>query len=63
MEILLIGGIIFAIFTALLAKKQGRSVGLAAVLGFCFGIFALIGYAIAGESEEKKVERMRRIMR
>lgn len=31
-----------------LAENQGRDTTLAAVLGVLFGVFAVIGYAIAG---------------
>lgn len=37
-----------------LAKKQGRSPGLAAFLGFVFGLFALIGYYIAGDKKKEQ---------
>jgi hypothetical protein len=32
-----------------MAEKRGRDVIIAAVLGALFGIFAVIGYAIAGD--------------
>lgn len=32
-----------------MAEKRGRDTFLAAVLGALFGIFAVIGYAIAGD--------------
>lgn len=31
-----------------LAEKNGRDTGLAIVLGFFFGIFAVVGYLLAG---------------
>lgn len=31
-----------------MAENQGRDTALAAVLGVLFGVFAIIGYAIAG---------------
>lgn len=31
-----------------IAKEKGRNAKLASVLGFFFGLFALIGYSIAG---------------
>lgn len=34
-----------------LAKKQGRNTVLGALLGFLFGIFAVIGYYIAGDKK------------
>ena len=41
-----------------IAEKQGRNAGLAAVLGFFFGLFAVIGYYIAGDKnpEDSKSE-------
>lgn len=41
----------------LIAKGQGRSPGLAAVLGFIFGLFALVGYFIAGNKKNKEDEK------
>jgi len=34
-----------------MAEKRGRDTFLAAVLGALFGIFAVIGYAIAGDKQ------------
>lgn len=34
-----------------MAEKRGRDTTLAAVLGALFGIFAVIGYAIAGDKK------------
>lgn len=34
-----------------LAEKQGRNVVLAAVLGLVFGLFAIVGYLIAGNKK------------
>lgn len=34
-----------------IAKKNGRETTLAAILGFLFGIFAVLGYYIAGEKK------------
>ena len=48
--------IFFAIVTANMAKNRGRDAALAAGLGFFFGIFAVIGYAIAGKTMEQKVK-------
>ena len=46
----------FAAICLKMAESRGRSTGLAAFLGFFFGIFAVIGYAIAGRTEEKQIE-------
>ena len=32
-----------------MAEKRGRDAGLGAILGALFGLFAVIGYAIAGD--------------
>lgn len=45
-----------------IAEKNGRHARLAFALGFLFGIFGVIGYAIAGETEVQKVERLDRIL-
>lgn len=50
---------IFSILVAILwgyicykmAEKRGRDTFLAAILGALFGIFAVIGYAIAGDKK------------
>lgn len=34
-----------------MAEKRHRDTTLGAILGACFGIFAVIGYAIAGDKE------------
>ena len=34
-----------------MAEKRGRDVTIAAVLGALFGVFAVIGYAIAGDKK------------
>lgn len=34
-----------------MAEKRHRDTTLAAILGACFGILAVIGYAIAGDKE------------
>ena len=34
-----------------MAEKQGRNTVLAAVLGLIFGLFAIVGYLIAGEKK------------
>jgi predicted permease len=31
-----------------MAEKRGRDTVIAAILGACFGVFAVVGYAIAG---------------
>ena len=35
-----------------MAKKRGRDTFLAAVLGALFGVFTVIGYAIAGDKRK-----------
>ena len=34
-----------------MAEKRGRDTTLAAILGALFGVFAVIGYAIAGNKD------------
>jgi len=63
MEIMIIGIIIFAVICYFMAKSRGRSPALGAILGALFGIFAVIGYAIAGKTQIKKAEEMEDFMR
>lgn len=50
-----IGIILFAILWGYIccrmAEKRGRDGILGAILGACFGILAVIGYAIAGDKK------------
>ena len=39
-----------------MAEKRGREKWLGLLLGFLFGIFALFGYLIAGDTSEKKAK-------
>ena len=32
-----------------MAEKRGRDTFIAAILGACFGLFAVLGYALAGD--------------
>lgn len=54
--------ILFAIFWAFvcnrMAKKNGRGEILATILGLFFGLFAVIGYAIAGKTSVVKMKEM-----
>ena len=43
-----------------IAEKNGRSKNLAIFLGIFFGIFAVIGYLIIGETELRKIERIKK---
>jgi hypothetical protein len=44
-----------------IAIKNGRDKNLAIFLGIFFGLFAVIGYLIIGETETKKIERIKKI--
>ena len=53
MSILSILGIIaFALICYQMAEKRDRNPIVGAILGGLFGIFAVIGYAIAGDKKE-----------
>lgn len=54
MEIIiqLIVGILMMFWCYKVAEKNGRNVVLALFLSFFFGIFAVIGYYIAGKKEQ-----------
>ena len=41
----------FAILTSIAAKSKNRSILNAFIMGFLFGVFALIGYLISGEKK------------
>lgn len=47
--------LLFAVFWGYLcyrmAEKRGRDATLGAILGALFGVFAIIGYAIAGDKK------------
>lgn len=49
---------IFAYITANMAEKRGRNKWTGAFCGFLFGIFAVITYAIMGDTEERKTDRL-----
>lgn len=46
--VLLIVGILFALICAAMANSRGRSVPLWGVLGFCFGLLAVIALLVLG---------------
>ncbi len=61
-------GILAALVCVWLAKTQGRDKSefwgvVPFLLGFFFGIFAVLGYLIAGKTLEKKVEEAKAIQR
>lgn len=60
--IVIIVGVTFGFIVRSIAKSRGRKPRLAFWLGFFFTFFALIGYLIAGETEEVKVARLRKVM-
>ncbi len=45
-----------------IAKRNGRNTALASIMGFFFGIFAVIVYYAIGETEEKKEMRIRKVL-
>lgn len=49
----LIVGILMMFWCYKVAEKNGRNVVLALFLSFFFGIFAVIGYYIAGKKEQQ----------
>lgn len=60
MEAGIIALTIFAMFGVIgykMAEKRGRSRAAGTIGGTVFGVFAILYYLIAGETEEKKVER------
>lgn len=49
---------IFAYITANMAEKRGRNKWTGAFCGFFLGIFAVVTYAIMGDTDERKTDRM-----
>ena len=60
--VMIVFALVFAFIVKKIAVKNGRAPRMAFWLGFFFTFFALIGYLIAGETEDLKVERLRKIM-
>jgi len=54
---------IFAYIAANMAEKRGRNKWTGAFCGFFFGIFAVMTYAILGDSEDRKTDRMAEALR
>jgi prolipoprotein diacylglyceryltransferase len=46
-----------------MAINRGRNEGLAIIGGLIFGIFAILYYAIVGDTEEVKAEKIDRIVK
>lgn len=55
--------LIWACICSNMAKKRGRNTRKGFVLGFFFGILAVIGYLLAGDSEELRLEKLRNIIK
>jgi hypothetical protein len=51
---MLLFSLFWACATSYIAKKNVRNTYLAFFLGFCFGVFAFIGYLIAGKTQDQK---------
>ena len=56
--ITLIIALIFGFIVMKMAENRGRNKVLGFVLGFFFGILAVIGYWIAGKSKKKQDEEL-----
>lgn len=58
--------IFFAVLVGLLcysmAKRRGRDGNWGFLMGLVFGVFAVVAYVIIGDSEERKVERIKRAL-
>lgn len=48
--------IIFAVWCYCVAKDEQRNPIIAAILAFIFGLFAVIGYYIAGDKYEERYD-------
>ena len=47
--------IVFGLICRSMAEKRGRNKDLGLALGVLFGLFSVIGYLIAGNTEEQKL--------
>jgi len=59
MEFLIVGlifGIVCGFICKGMAEKRGREKWLGVLLGLLFGIWAILGYLIAGDTSEKKAK-------
>ncbi len=45
-----------------IANKNGRDKNLAFLIGFLFGLFAVIGYAIAGQTKEDRIKEAKEVL-
>jgi len=52
--IIILVAIFFGFVCMVMAEKRGREKYLGFLLGFLFGIWAVIGYLFAGDTSEKK---------
>ena len=52
----LIIGVICGLICRSMAEKRGRDKNVGLLLGFLFGIWAILGYLIAGDTSEKKAK-------
>ena len=57
--LILIFAVLFGLGCSSMAKSRGRSQGLGFALGLLFGVLAVIGYALAGKTNEKEKEIFR----
>lgn len=53
----------FGLVTMKMAETRGRSKGWGFTGGFCFGVFGIFYYLVAGETEDMKVERIASAMK
>ncbi len=44
-----------------MAEKRGRNKWIGFLAGLFFGIFGVIGYAIAGKTDKKRIEEIKEI--
>lgn len=54
---------VFGWITSNMAASRGRSTRAGFWWGFFFSLWAIIGYLIAGDTEAKKVERIKKAMK
>jgi len=61
--VMLIVCVVFGFICQSMAEKRGREKYLGFLMGFIFGIWAVLGYALAGDTSEKKAELIAEAMK
>ena len=55
-------GFVFGLICHKMAETRGRDKNVGFLLGFLFGILAIIGYAVIGQTKEAKLKEVEEMM-